>query len=335
MNTKIVYAVASDESDIFLEQVILSVFSLKYHNPSCHSVLVVDNITNKTLEGARKDSVKYFFNELVSVDVPANLTKKQRSRWLKTTLRNHVIGNYLFIDSDTIITASLSEIDNMNEDIMAVLDRHVKVIDNVARDSILRQASYIGWDFSIKDERYFNSGVMFVKESPYTHMFYDNWNKKWMQSMKDGLDIDQPALGYTNQQSGYAIQELSGIWNCQIMGNGIKYLNDAKILHYYNSNIGNKTSSYAFGFADPKIYYTIKNNNYLIDENIKEMVLHAKGFFSDNIEILSGNHLKCYRDVVVQFVQDQYFFHKKIYKILRRCILIYLKIKNNKVNFKS
>ena len=42
MKTKIVYVVTSDETVVYLEQVLLSVFSFWKHNPNAYAELVVD-----------------------------------------------------------------------------------------------------------------------------------------------------------------------------------------------------------------------------------------------------------------------------------------------------
>jgi hypothetical protein len=42
MKTKIVHVVVSDETDIFLEQALLSIFSLRKHNPNSLVELVID-----------------------------------------------------------------------------------------------------------------------------------------------------------------------------------------------------------------------------------------------------------------------------------------------------
>ena len=54
MKTKIVYAVSSDEQDNYLEQTVLSVFSLKRHNPDAVVEFVVDERTDKTIVGKRE-----------------------------------------------------------------------------------------------------------------------------------------------------------------------------------------------------------------------------------------------------------------------------------------
>ena len=55
MKTKIVYVVVSDETDIFLEQALLSIFSLRKHNPEAFVELVVDQITNDSISGKRSE----------------------------------------------------------------------------------------------------------------------------------------------------------------------------------------------------------------------------------------------------------------------------------------
>ena len=53
MKTKIVYTVVSDETDIFIEQALLSIFSLRKHNPNAYVELVIDSLTNESTKGKR------------------------------------------------------------------------------------------------------------------------------------------------------------------------------------------------------------------------------------------------------------------------------------------
>jgi hypothetical protein len=48
MKTKIVY-----EQDIYLEQTLLSVYSARLHMPDAEIILLVDDLTNKTINGKR------------------------------------------------------------------------------------------------------------------------------------------------------------------------------------------------------------------------------------------------------------------------------------------
>lgn len=126
MKTKIVYVVTSDETDVYLEQTLLSVFSLRKHNPNAFVELVVDQDTNATIAGKRGEILKYIDNKVV-VNVPKEYNKKEASRYLKTNVREYVSGDYLFIDSDSIITDKLDEIDLFDGDIGAVINNHVPI----------------------------------------------------------------------------------------------------------------------------------------------------------------------------------------------------------------
>ena len=89
MKTKIVYVVVSDDADFYLEQTLVSVYSLRLYNPETRVVLIVDDKTNDTLIGKRAKILEYISDKVV-VNIPAKYTKKERSRYLKTTIRQHI-----------------------------------------------------------------------------------------------------------------------------------------------------------------------------------------------------------------------------------------------------
>ena len=137
MKTKIVYAVVSDEKDVYLEEVFLSTYSLRLHNPDAFVELVVDSKTDATIKGDRERMLKYIDKKTV-VNVPEHYNKVQTSRYLKTSLRQTVEGDFLFIDSDTIITDSLADADSLTGNVMMVLDYHVSLQQ---RDCLAEQQS--------------------------------------------------------------------------------------------------------------------------------------------------------------------------------------------------
>ena len=83
MNTKIVYVVASDETDFYLEQTLLSVFSLRKHNPDAYVELVVDQDTDTTITGKKGEILKYVDNKVV-VNV-RNIIRKRLLDFLRLT----------------------------------------------------------------------------------------------------------------------------------------------------------------------------------------------------------------------------------------------------------
>lgn len=75
------------------------------------------------MDGGRSHILE-LVDEVVSVDVGNGFSPQQRSRILKTSARNLVNGDYLFIDCDTIVLKPIEEIDSCPAEIAAVKDCH-------------------------------------------------------------------------------------------------------------------------------------------------------------------------------------------------------------------
>jgi hypothetical protein len=161
-----------------------------------------------------RNHIKSYFDEYVEVDIPDGFTQKQRSRYLKTTLRKWVSGDFLYVDTDTVIAGSISEIDNCTENIAMALDVCYE-----------------------KQKKHFNSGVIYAKDSKFSLDFFDQWHAGWLEGVAKGIDNDQPSLYLlTAQMDGF--RTLSSAWNFQIkLKRNDKGLTDAKIVHYFNLDI--------------------------------------------------------------------------------------------------
>lgn len=287
MNTKIVYIVTSDEADIFLEQALLSIFSLRKYNPDAFVELVIDHVTNESINGNRCE-IKKYINKLTVVEVPNNFNKGQRSRWIKTSLRNLIEGDFLFIDTDTIISDTLEDIDDFEGEIGAVKDKHAPIMLNKDRDKLLLWSKQDNWTYS-ENLAYFNSGVMYVRDCEFTHAFFREWNKRWqLCSTQYHRFFDQSSFAATNEFFQYPIKELSGEWNCQPT-NGVAYLHKAKIMHYW----GYHRKYYAWMFYNKDIIKDIKELGY-IPEDTSHLVDHAKEAFVMPNEILADKELDIY-----------------------------------------
>lgn len=327
MKTKIVYVLTSSENDILLEQLSLSLYSLKYYNPNSEVYLVVDQDTYSSIKNDR-NNIREFLTEIIPVKTPDEYNNMLRSRWLKTSLREYIKGDYLFVDSDTIIADDLEECDNWTCDIAAVIDRHIPV--NKAHqyyDYICNRAKDTGWIFETSDSNYFNSGVMFVKDNESTHAFYKKWHEYWLEGIKRQVFQDQPTLGKVNKEQGYIIKELNGVWNCQIMANGIKFLSTSKIIHYFNAERQSEKKSVFYLPSDKELYLKIKNNNFILDDSIKKMIENGRTAFAFNYAVFADEQLLAIRDSFSQFVVNGFYARNLFYKFLRGLYMLYIKFK--------
>ncbi|WP_051220396.1 putative nucleotide-diphospho-sugar transferase [Prevotella sp. AGR2160] len=234
MKTKILYVLTSTEKDIYLEQAYVSMASAKHHMPDCHIVLLVDDQSAKTLEGKRKTEIQ-FVDELVVVDVDHSYSRQECSRILKTSAREHVKGDFLFVDSDTIFVKPIYEVDDLKFDMAACPDSHSDIPHNPYRDScLIGHGHLLNW--SIDNEKvYFNSGIIFVRDCAKTHEFYQLWNKNWKKYHHLTGGMDQPSFARTNYELGHPVQVLDDTWNVELK-HGMKFLKDARIVHYLTTN---------------------------------------------------------------------------------------------------
>ena len=230
MLTKFVYVLTCVPEATYIEQALISIWSARYHNPDAYIVLLVDNKTNQLLVGQRAEVVKYI-SERIVVDVPAEFNVMQASRWIKTNVRNLIDGDFLFIDCDTIITQTLEEVDKFECQIGAVLDSHrpVSAFQIPEKINLIQLASLCNWDFS-GVERYYSSGILYVKDSKETRTFYHLWHKNYLYSSKCGVNIDQISLEKTVQELPI-IKDIDDIWNT-IMFIRPNFIESAKIIHF-------------------------------------------------------------------------------------------------------
>lgn len=237
MKTKIVYCLVSDSKDYYYEQLLISLCSLRKHNPEAKVEVVCDEKTFATLQDNRSSIFDYNVH-VIPVETPQDWEKWERSRYIKTNLRRLVQDDYLYIDTDTVICSSLDLIDNLSYDVSAVFDSHLE--RPLPRYSRCRHKSdYWIWDnakkanIDIAGLWHYNSGVMYVKDTMIAHELYARWYDKYKEQLKYGVNIDQLPLLLANNDMKDIITPISHRFNCQIAcTEGRNLLSDALIIHY-------------------------------------------------------------------------------------------------------
>lgn len=279
--------------------------------------LLTDTQTRVSMNGGRSHILE-LVDEVVSVDVGNGFSPLQRSRILKTSARNLVNGDYLFIDCDTIVLKPIEGIDNYPAEIAAVKDCHTGFSLNPYRQMCLNHCRRLVSD--IPDiPTYYNSGVLLVKDTPFTREFYQKWHENWLKGRERGVNMDQPSFNMTNILMGHPVKELSGEWNCQYI-HGIRFLNKAYILHYLCTNKLAKNDTASFLLRDESILMGLKTG-YEIPQEI------AKCFDDPFLGIPSLTHLHAGRSVgLFNTIEWKCFFstygtnYFKLYRYLGKMI---------------
>ena len=251
---KYVYILTSSEKDTYYEQFFLSLASFRLFNPEAELIVLFDKKTRQGLSDKRSGYKKFISEEKV-LTVPEKFTQKEASRWIKTSIHHYISGDFLFVDCDTIITEKLQCDFPEAVKIGAVLDNHTTLENHHLRNHFQREDRTIGFSSSVKTNIRYNGGLIFCRDDPDSLAFYEKWHSLWIESRKKGCSQDMPSLNQANIEAENIITELDGTWNCQISHNGLPYLSDAKIIHYYATSLTSLHPAYIL--AAPKTFAAI------------------------------------------------------------------------------
>lgn len=260
MKLKFVYVLVSSENDYFTEQALISMHSLKKHNPEAEIILLTDSKSLESLN-EKRNRIKEYFTEAIVVPVPDNLSGAQKNRFIKTSIPKYIDSDFIYLDNDTIITGNLNPLESLDCAIGAVPDKNKHDIELLQYHKYLKQTK---GRFKLENI-YFNGGVFLVKKSEASDNFFEDWHNKWWCDFKKyNITVDQPTLALAN--SNNLITEIDGIYNCQFLnGDGNLFIENALICHY-NSGLTNTN------------FFPLKNNNFL--KRVRE-----KGI-SDTLELI-------------------------------------------------
>jgi len=321
MKTKILYILVSKESDYYLEQFFISSCSLKYYNKDAHVVLLTDDKTNIYIENKCK-AVLAYVSEVVKITFPEEFDNKKRSHYLKTNARNYFDGDYLFVDTDTIITSSLSAIDEFDMLMGAVLDLHCLLIQHLSLEEIKYKVAKLGYD--VKDtDSYYNSGVMYVKDLPETRAFYRKWHNNYIEGNKHRVFTDQQSLLKTNVEMNI-ISTLDGIWNCQIINN-ISNLSNAKIIHYFCTGVHKENSTPPYKLMSRDTCEDIRKSEYQISAELIRIIENPKYLYNSPLKIFSGEDLKIVYSLQFHLLTQFYYRYYSVFKFVEKIIAFFRK----------
>ena len=283
---KFVYVLTSTPKDLYYEQDLMSVYSLRQHNPKAEIIVLVDNKTNESFsEENKRTAIKKYASKIISIDFEESVPNVDRSRLIKTSIPEHIEGSFLYIDCDTIICDDLSDIQNENAITGGVLDGHCLLNEHIHKKYFLSRDKKLGFSGTKALGANINGGLILAKadseeEKKETRELFKQWNEIWKYSAYVKKDKhDQSALNEANFRTGLKMKLLDGKWNCQPSHGGLAFLKEAKIIHYYSSEFSGKNYIPYYKLADKNLQNRIKENGD-IPNDIKQMISDAKFQFN-------------------------------------------------------
>jgi len=281
---KYVYVLTCSKNDLYYEQFLISIVSLRLSNPNAHVVVLIDSKTKKNLTELRAEYEQYI-TEIIIINAPDKFSQKEVSRWIKTSIYNYISDDFLYIDCDTVICNKL-DLDILQEiNVGAILDTHVPLAKHHLKDHFQNEDKRLNFFSSFVTEKRYNGGVLLCRKSKEGNDLFECWHSLWIYSNENGNFHDMPALNQANYEIGNVIKELPGEWNCQITHNGLPYLYNAKIIHYYATAFNFRECPYLPGSKE--ILLSIKKTGSISSE-LMNMLNNPKTAFENDSRIISG-----------------------------------------------
>ena len=217
----------------YYNELLISLSSLRRRGFQGPVRILTDESTEKEIEKQNCQELTELSVELVVIDIPDKYSQKERSRFIKTSMREYVKGDFLFIDTDTIIAEKLPDVLS-DYDIAMVRDMHGTMIETGNADgyrSFFEKCHYSFHASAIM----FNSGVIWCKDTAFSHDFFRRWHNEWIYTQSCGVVRDQVSLCKLSNEFSGAIGELDDRFNVQV-GRLVflKHLIHAVIIHYFN-----------------------------------------------------------------------------------------------------
>ena len=117
-----------------------------------------------------------------------------RSRVIKTSLRKRLAGPFIFLDSDTFLLQDLGPLLACDGDLGLTADAYFTTDPGLFPSWVRPLFTKQGWASA---GRYFNSGVMFVADTPPSHLLFNEWQVRYEKATASGFFQDQPAFNAT------------------------------------------------------------------------------------------------------------------------------------------
>jgi len=302
---KYLYVLTSSQKDNYYEQFFMSLTSLRMVMPDTDIILLCDTKTKATLTEKREGYHK-LISQTITVDVPSDFSQTEISRWLKTSMRRLVPGDFLYIDCDTIITEDLSSITDIERKFGVCLDKHSLIDRHGKKSSIIENDKKLGFT-SYLSNKHFNGGVLYCPDTPETHKIFERWHELWLFCTKKNISRDMPSLNMAIYENSSSCTELDGTWNCQIAYNSLPFLANAKIIHYFASDFAMHTSPYIP--ASEKIFIRIKETG-AVPSDVMKLLKNPRTAFVSGSRIIAGEDtLSVINSSIFEFI---FLLQKKI-----------------------
>jgi hypothetical protein len=227
------YAIATDGEPRYVESVAASARALKQLYPSAKITVLTDDRSFSVVTQLLK---RYRLARKVrSVGAYAG-NMGARSRFVKTQVRQFIVGDFLFLDADAIPVRPFDELfQEHSGQLCAAIDRSPKEPDGNSLPPWAERAfERLGWSYP--KPFYLNGGVVLWPDTPLLRQLGKLWHENWRRFYESSDDFaDQPSFNYSIYSLGISPEILHDRYNARVALSA-DFAVGASIYHFYASD---------------------------------------------------------------------------------------------------
>lgn len=228
----IVYVLVTDGRGRYPAMALVSASAARRIYPDARLVLVTDEDTPVRLRESHPRLLA-LFDHVAATPTPM-AGAHERGFYLKTRTRDLVEGDFVYLDVDTLPVRPFHDVFARPFDLAMVQDRnHHCPIDPVYPHWEEPRMKRLGWQVPLA--RYFNTGVIFSRDTPAARRVWGEWQRLWHESFATGDDWDQLAVNVAIHHTPADVLELPPAYNAMVTVHPV-HARGARVYHFFTVN---------------------------------------------------------------------------------------------------
>jgi hypothetical protein len=210
--TPIVFILTGDDrlgTNRYLASLRLAARTVKHFHPRSPIYCLGDEACRNIFETKNSPLSEVFDEMILCGDASGGVV--HRSRVIKTTLRQRLKGPFVYLDTDTVLVGDIQPLLDCQSPVGLVADSWFP--ESVGQFPAWCLPIYRDLQWKHPTKRYFNSGVFFVEESEQTHLLFEEWQRRYSQTVSCGINLDQPSFNSALEYAHTRVEEFSEDFN--------------------------------------------------------------------------------------------------------------------------
>lgn len=227
---QVCYVVVAAGWDRHAQMAWLSAMSVRLQDPAVQVVLVLEapSAEAEELIEAKFEGVAHrVLRKKADVADPV-----MKSRLHRLLLRGYVSGDILYVDSDTLAVGKLCDVADTPADVGAVMDFNHDLNSTWCPPELKVTFEQHGWQYPLP--RYFNAGVIFMRDTKETHALCHEWLSRWKMPSPSPQTWDQPTFNSALFATRVTHVALANDYNAMVVKRLYSF-KTARLLHFFGS----------------------------------------------------------------------------------------------------